>query len=172
MGDPLLDFLRSYAPRRRARPAVGSFPSSRRALHAIVPRLTSAEPLRNRTRGLDIHTRRYVRAREPARDLTEPPKEVAVLGGGITGLTAAFYLAQELPETSTITVYEAASRLGGWIRTEKVPVNVAGVRGEVTFERGPRTLRSLKNTLWRCDDLVLYDLVGLPLPRGVVIPRF
>ncbi|ERS99826.1 hypothetical protein HMPREF1624_03191 [Sporothrix schenckii ATCC 58251] len=46
------------------------------------------------------------------------PKRVAVIGGGLTGLTTAYYLAMLLPATSHITVYEGSGRLGGWIDSE------------------------------------------------------
>lgn len=84
---------------------------------------------------------------------------IAVVGGGLTGLTTAYYLAKQLPPTAKITLYEGSDRLGGWIKTDRVPVNVGGVKGTVSFERGPRTLSSLHTSTWRFDDLVLYDMV-------------
>ncbi len=63
-------------------------------------------------------------------------KDVAVLGGGITGLATAFELSRKLPDAK-ITIYEAAKKLGGWMESEVVPVG----DGEVIFEWGPRTLR-------------------------------
>jgi len=63
-------------------------------------------------------------------------KDVAVLGGGITGLASAFYLSQELPNAK-ITLYEASNRLGGWLHTKYIDVG----NGQVVFEQGPRTLR-------------------------------
>lgn len=42
---------------------------------------------------------------------------VAVLGGGISGLAAAYRLTQIAPSPSRIVLMEASSRLGGWIRT-------------------------------------------------------
>lgn len=86
---------------------------------------------------------------------------VAVLGGGLTGLTTAYYLAKWLPPTAKITLLEASDRLGGWIKTDRVPVKVGGVEGVVSFERGPRSLSSLNKSTWRFDDLVLWDLVRL-----------
>lgn len=85
--------------------------------------------------------------------------DIAVVGGGLTGLTTAYYLAKQLPSTAKITLYEGSDRLGGWIRTDRVPVDVEGVRGVVSFERGPRTLSSNHLSTWKFDDLVLYDLV-------------
>lgn len=58
------------------------------------------------------------------------------VGGGITGLTAAFYLATRAPGVP-ITIYEASSRLGGWMRT----YNFETSKGRVQFEAGPSTIR-------------------------------
>ena len=73
---------------------------------------------------------------------SEPPPshDVAVLGGGITGLAAAYYLARDLPRAK-ITIYEASDRLGGWLSSSRVPVK----DGSVLFEAGPRTLRPSSN---------------------------
>lgn len=57
----------------------------------------------------------------------------AVLGGGISGLSAAFYLLDN-PAFRTINVIEASGRIGGWLRTRVSP-------GGVIFEEGPRTIR-------------------------------
>ena len=61
---------------------------------------------------------------------------IAILGGGITGLSAAHYLTRELP-TAKITIYEASERLGGWLQSKSVDVG----DGKVVFESGVRTLR-------------------------------
>lgn len=95
---------------------------------------------------------------------------IAVVGGGLTGLTTAYYLAKKLPQTARITVYEATGRLGGWVQTERLEVDVAGVQGKVSFERGPRTMTSLASSTWRYDDLVLWDLVRCaPHPPFLII---
>ena len=62
---------------------------------------------------------------------------IAVLGGGVTGLSTAYYLSREFPHAK-ITLYEGSERLGGWLRS--TPVEVEG--GTVLFEGGPRTLRA------------------------------
>ncbi|KAF7548377.1 hypothetical protein G7Z17_g7092 [Cylindrodendrum hubeiense] len=101
--------------------------------------------------------------------------DIAVLGGGLTGLTTAYYLAKKLPPTANITLYEAGDRLGGWIRTERVPVDVDGKKGTVLFERGPRSLTSLVGNTWRYDDLVFYDLsldLGLVPVSPPSMPRY
>jgi oxygen-dependent protoporphyrinogen oxidase len=67
----------------------------------------------------------------------QPQERIAVLGGGITGLAAAHYLAREKPNAS-ITLIEGSDRLGGWLRS--TPIDVGD--GQVVFESGPRTLRA------------------------------
>lgn len=66
----------------------------------------------------------------------EPEQRIAILGGGITGLTAAHYITRELPNAK-VTIYEAGDRLGGWLQSETVEVE----GGTVLMEKGPRTLR-------------------------------
>ena len=64
-------------------------------------------------------------------------KDVAIIGGGITGLVSAYRLAKLSPQ-SRVTIYEAGGRLGGWIDSRYVD----GDKGKkILFERGPRTLR-------------------------------
>lgn len=65
---------------------------------------------------------------------------IAVIGGGITGLASAYYLTKELPRAK-ITIYEASDRIGGWLSSKRVPVK----DGTVLFEAGPRTLRPSGN---------------------------
>lgn len=80
----------------------------------------------------------------------QDPTDVAVLGGGITGLVSAYYLSKEFPNAK-IVLFEGSSRLGGWVRSEKVDVG----NGSVIFEQGPRNLRpSIPN------GLITLDLVG------------
>lgn len=64
-----------------------------------------------------------------------PPQNFVILGGGISGLTAAWYLARNAPSSTKITLLEASNRFGGWIQSTRV--------GEerILFEQGPRTLR-------------------------------
>ncbi|KAF2478292.1 Protoporphyrinogen oxidase [Lindgomyces ingoldianus] len=70
------------------------------------------------------------------------PEQIAVLGGGISGLSSAYFTALEFPNTK-ITIYERSEELGGWIRSKRVKVP----GGEVVFEQGPRTLRPAQNSL-------------------------
>ena len=63
-------------------------------------------------------------------------RNIAVLGGGISGLTTAFNLTQAIPQAK-IVLYERSSRVGGWLDSEKIKVR----DGEVLFEWGPRSVR-------------------------------
>ncbi|KAK3687109.1 oxygen-dependent protoporphyrinogen oxidase [Vermiconidia calcicola] len=82
-----------------------------------------------------VFTRLRAYSTEPA-----PCHNVAVLGGGITGLATAYYLVKELPRAK-VTIYEASDRIGGWLSSKRVPVK----DGTVLFEAGPRTLRPSSN---------------------------
>lgn len=64
--------------------------------------------------------------------------QVAVLGGGISGLAAAYYVRQLLPASAVtnVTLLEASHRLGGWMESVQ---NSSGSLHEI----GPRTLRSV-----------------------------
>ncbi|KAL9014384.1 MAG: hypothetical protein Q9173_000961 [Seirophora scorigena] len=75
--------------------------------------------------------------------------DVAVLGGGITGLASAYYLAERLPHAQ-ITLFEGSPRLGGWLRSKQVDVG----SGRVVFEQGPRNLRPTRPNGWVTLDLV------------------
>lgn len=122
--------------------------------------------------GLSRECRRYLSSTLSS---SSTPRSVAILGAGLTGLTTAYYLAKLLPKTTRITIYEATDRAGGWIRTDRVPVDVDGVQGTVLFERGPRTLSSLHTSSTRFDDLVLYDLaldLGLKIASPEDQPRY
>ncbi len=48
--------------------------------------------------------------------MTDHQSTYAIIGGGISGLSAAFYLQKEKPEAS-ITVFESSARLGGVLKT-------------------------------------------------------
>lgn len=70
------------------------------------------------------------------------PEKVAVLGGGISGLASAYFVAKEFPK-SKITIYEANKDSGGWIQSRRVKTPT----GDVLFEYGARTLRPAGNAL-------------------------
>ncbi|KAI2013466.1 oxygen-dependent protoporphyrinogen oxidase [Ophidiomyces ophidiicola] len=64
-------------------------------------------------------------------------KNVAIIGGGITGLSTAYRLSKD--PLIKVTLFESSNRLGGWIRSEKIDV---GDGKYIVFDDGPRTLRS------------------------------
>lgn len=49
-------------------------------------------------------------------------RKVAVIGGGVSGLSAAWHLSQQAAATMEVTVFEAADRLGGHAYTVPVPL--------------------------------------------------
>lgn len=72
---------------------------------------------------------------------------VAILGGGISGLSAAYYLSKASPKTKILLI-ESSKRVGGWIRSQRVPPGyhpsppmLANDPNNVLFEVGPRSLR-------------------------------
>ena len=79
--------------------------------------------------------RHYATASSTSNQKPESPS-IAVLGGGITGLASAYFLSRDLPNAK-ITLFEASSRLGGWLHSRSVDVG----SGSVVFEQGPRNLR-------------------------------
>lgn len=77
-----------------------------------------------------------------------------VLGGGISGLSAAYYLLKQSNHAPKL--FEASNRFGGWIKTD-----VSSADQKVRFECGPRTLRpkGVKglNTLELCTEIGLIN---------------
>ncbi|KAI5119155.1 hypothetical protein M0805_005234 [Coniferiporia weirii] len=70
-----------------------------------------------------------------------PPTSIAVVGGGITGLSSAFHLSRRFPH-ARVTLLEKTPREGGWVRSRRVHVEDAnGNEAQVLLEAGPRTLR-------------------------------
>jgi len=108
--------------------------------------------------------RPYVVDRERPPQFAPPPNapaHIAVLGGGLTGLTTAFYLSEFLPSTK-ITLYEASDRLGGWIETKEVEVQTPdGIKGTVRFEGAARMVKPQTQLSGppKWDDLIFYELV-------------
>lgn len=86
---------------------------------------------------------------------------VVVIGGGITGLAAAWTLQTASPELEVVLL-EASDRLGGWIHTER--------RGEVIVEHGPDSWVASKPAATAlARDLGLADqLIGLRMDRASV----
>ncbi|KAG4304189.1 hypothetical protein PORY_002370 [Pneumocystis oryctolagi] len=64
-------------------------------------------------------------------------KSIGILGGGISGLSTAWYLSRLLPPSIKITILESSNRLGGLLSTKKIAFS----HGTIYFEEGPRSLR-------------------------------
>ncbi|KAF5383822.1 hypothetical protein D9615_003836 [Tricholomella constricta] len=88
-----------------------------------------------------------------------PPRHIAVLGGGLTGLSSAFHLSRRFPNAH-ITLLERQNRLGGWVSSEQVQLgNDDGPKDakvSLTVESGPRTLRPVSKAI-----LELINLLNL-----------
>ncbi|KAF8929669.1 oxygen-dependent protoporphyrinogen oxidase [Dissophora ornata] len=69
-----------------------------------------------------------------------PRTHIAVLGGGISGLSTAWYLARTAPSNVAITLLEGTRRTGGWLHSDRVN-DPQHPGGSVLLERGPRSLR-------------------------------
>ncbi|CAA9959269.1 protoporphyrinogen oxidase [Pyrenophora teres f. maculata] len=94
----------------------------------------------HRTRPL-LASRHAPRLASQRRHHSTDPERIAVLGGGIAGLSSAYYVGKQFPN-SKITLFEAGNDPGGWIRTRRIDVKDAdGKEGNVLFEQGPRALR-------------------------------
>ena len=63
-------------------------------------------------------------------------KRIAVIGGGITGLTAAYYLEKLAPPDCEITLFERSRRLGGVVSSP--------VEDGFRFEEGPDSFLTTK----------------------------
>src|SRR5512133_2659078 len=104
-------------------------------------------------------------------------ERVAVLGGGVAGLTAAHELAERGFE---VTVYEARDRLGGKARSLPVPGSGSGGRADLPAEHGfrffPGFYRHVPDTMKRIpgprpghhvfDELVAADRMMLARENG------
>jgi uncharacterized protein with NAD-binding domain and iron-sulfur cluster len=104
------------------------------------------------------------------------PASVAVLGGGVGGLSAAHELAER---GFSVTVYEGRSRFGGKARSIPVPGSGSGGRANLPAEHGfrffPGFYRHLPDTMKRIpgngtehvfDDLVAADMAMIAREGG------
>ncbi len=85
------------------------------------------------------------------------PHQIVILGAGISGMAAAWYLKQSLGSHVNIQIIEKSSRAGGWIQTLEVD--------GFLFEQGPRSCRSKGaglETLALAEALGLQDQVLVP----------
>ncbi|CCH60941.1 hypothetical protein TBLA_0D04450 [Henningerozyma blattae CBS 6284] len=68
---------------------------------------------------------------------------VAVIGGGFTGLTFTYFLNKLRPDVK-ITIFEGQNRTGGWIESKRLQLN-DNDNNVIRFEKGPRTLRGVSD---------------------------
>lgn len=88
-------------------------------------------------------------------------KNMAILGGGISGLALLWYLKKYQSHAANILLLEKASRLGGWIQTN--------LKEGFLFEKGPRSCRTRgkgKATLELIQELGLESQVILGHPSA------
>ncbi|CAI5756877.1 unnamed protein product [Candida verbasci] len=85
--------------------------------------------------------------------LSSLPKnsKVAVLGGGISGLTFTYFLSKLRPDLN-FQIFEKSSRIGGWINSTKI---ITKNDEEILLEKGPRTLRGIKD-----GSLIIVDILN------------
>lgn len=87
-------------------------------------------------------------------------KNVNILGGGLGGLSAAYYLLKKCPSTK-ISLFESTDRTGGWIKSKRLT-------NGVVFQQAARTIRPTGlagiNTLEMIKDLNLINEV-VPISR-------
>ena len=62
----------------------------------------------------------------------------AILGGGISGLAAAYRLLDKVKDPSNIAVLESSDRVGGWLQS-------CTTEHGAVFELGPRSIRPVGN---------------------------
>jgi oxygen-dependent protoporphyrinogen oxidase len=70
---------------------------------------------------------------------------VVIVGGGITGLSAAWELQQRAGDRVTVTVVEQAGRWGGKVQTDRLEVPGAGI---FTVDAGPESFVTRKREAW------------------------
>jgi oxygen-dependent protoporphyrinogen oxidase len=100
--------------------------------------------------------------------------KVTIVGGGITGLAAAWRLQQLRPD-AVVTVFEAGERLGGKLRTERI----AADEGVYLCEAGAESFVRRTSEMWRmvCDvgahraARTVSDAVGMHIVRRGKILR-
>jgi oxygen-dependent protoporphyrinogen oxidase len=104
-------------------------------------------------------------------------RSYCVVGGGISGLTAAYRLRQSAGDDATITLFDPADRLGGVLRTEQVAGVSVDVGAEAFIVRRPEMPALLAELGLANDQLgttgarpLIYSQKRLhPLPTGTLV---
>lgn len=114
----------------------------RSATHARAITIHSIHRQRSRNNQIRRYIPRAIRELGPDTSpyLQGEPKEIAIIGGGISGLATAYFIHEKWTSSyfrrPRVTIYESSDQLGGWIGSEKVGTPT----GHIMIERGPRTL--------------------------------
>ncbi|KAG9313472.1 hypothetical protein JVU11DRAFT_5797 [Chiua virens] len=99
------------------------------------------------------------------------PGSIVVLGGGLTGLSAAFHLSRRFPQTP-IHVVNKDARFGGWVRSETVKFSLpCHEQAEVVLEAGPRTLRPNAHSVLELIHLLNLTPSLLTVPNSAAAAR-
>ncbi|OSD05137.1 Protoporphyrinogen oxidase [Trametes coccinea BRFM310] len=100
---------------------------------------------------------------------------VTIVGGGLSGLSAAFHLSRRFPASSgaRITLVEKSNRLGGWVKSERARVKdrYGGRQADVLLESGPRTLRPASKAILELIHLLNLTTSVLTVPRTAPAAR-
>ncbi|KAI0073769.1 Protoporphyrinogen oxidase [Panus rudis PR-1116 ss-1] len=92
-------------------------------------------------------------------------KGVTILGGGLSGLSSAFHLTRRFPSVPLLLI-ERSSRLGGWVRSERVMVQDSrGTQARILIEAGPRTLRPNGKSVLELINLMNLDGLLITVPK-------
>ena len=94
-----------------------------------------------------------------------PKQNVAILGSGITALSAAYHLLLT-PNPPNVTIYEKQPRVGGWLQSKYV--DLPDGSGSVLFETGPRNIRPVVPI--GLATVALWEDLGLA-PHMITTPR-
>ncbi|KAJ0121498.1 hypothetical protein J7T55_008662 [Diaporthe amygdali] len=149
--------VRAYSCSRRSIRHTTSSPYSSSAL--ALTTASSALPTRPRSLETNAASRTHARRSFLTASDRSLPEDIAVLGGGLTGLTTAYYLTRFHPDAK-ITIYESQARVGGWVDTQQFEVTTLEDNEEtISFERGARVVTP-QSSLTRWEDFVLYDLIA------------
>lgn len=77
-----------------------------------------------------------------------PKKSIAIVGGGLAGLYAAWRITQDAPTTHEMDLYESAARFGGRVRSQKMPgIPFRAELGAMRFRTNHRLLVALIDAL-------------------------
>ncbi|OAX36623.1 Protoporphyrinogen oxidase [Rhizopogon vinicolor AM-OR11-026] len=94
------------------------------------------------------------------------PSSIAILGGGLTGLSAAFHLSRRFP-AAQITLLNKDIRFGGWVHSSRAKITLEdGRETSVLLEAGPRTLRPNSKSVLELINLLDLSSSLLTVPKS------